>query len=161
PEREAVVRELLRNLVTAQGTRAARQRDELLSLFTGPQRAEAETVLRALVDARLLTEYERLGVGGKGRSQGGGGHESLLKAWARLVRWEAQGEEGAVVRDQLKQAAHLWEERGRPPDLLWSGTAFQEYSLWRERYPGNLTALEEDFAHSMVEKARRRRRRLR
>jgi hypothetical protein len=52
---------------------------------------------------------------------------SLLKAWPRLVRWQTQDEEGAVLRDQLKQAAHLWEEKGRTPDLLWTGTAFQEY----------------------------------
>ena len=70
-------------------------------------------------------------------------HESLLKAWPRLVRWQAQDEEGALLRDQLKQAAHLWEEKGRPADLLWSGTSFREYELWRERYPGELTALEE------------------
>ena len=40
-------------------------------------------------------------------------HESLLRAWPRLVRWQAQDEEGALLRDQLKQAAHLWEEKGR------------------------------------------------
>ena len=85
-------------------------------------------------------------------------HESLLKAWPRLVRWQAQDEEGAVLRDQLKQAAHLWEEKGRTSDLLWTGTAFQEYELWRGRYPGALTALEEDFAKAMRDKARRRRR---
>ena len=73
-------------------------------------------------------------------------HESLLKAWPRLVRWQAQDEEGAVLRDQLKQAAHLWEEKGRTNDLLWTGTAFQEFELWRERYAGALTALEEEFA---------------
>ena len=88
-------------------------------------------------------------------------HESLLKAWPRLVRWQAQDEEGAVLRDQLKQAAHLWGEKGRTADLLWTGTAYREYELWRERYPGALTALEEDFARSMAEKARRKRRLLR
>jgi WD40 repeat protein len=85
-------------------------------------------------------------------------HESLLRAWPRLVRWQAQDEEGAVLRDQLKQAAHLWEEKSRSPDLLWSGDAFQEFELWRHRYPGKLTALEEKFAESMVHRARRRKR---
>jgi hypothetical protein len=50
-------------------------------------------------------------------------HESLLKAWPRLVRWQAQDEGGAVLRDQLKQAAHLWDEKGRKADLLWTATA--------------------------------------
>ena len=71
------------------------------------------------------------------------------------MRWQAQDEEGALLRDQLKQAAHLWDEKGRTADLLWSGTAFREYELWRERYPGALTALEEDFARAMAERARR------
>jgi WD40 repeat protein len=88
-------------------------------------------------------------------------HESLLKAWPRLVRWQAQDEEGAVLRDQLRQAAHLWEEKGRSPDVLWSGTAFQEFELWRARYAGGLTALEEDFAKAMADRAARQRRRQR
>ena len=79
-------------------------------------------------------------------------HESLLKAWPRLVRWQTQDEDSVQLRDQLKQAAHLWDERGRSPDVLWSGTALREYELWRERYGGHLTALEESFAGAMLER---------
>ena len=43
--------------MTAQGTRAAADRAELLSVF-GERTDEAGAVLDALVDARLLTEYE-------------------------------------------------------------------------------------------------------
>ncbi|MGD8897009.1 MAG: protein kinase, partial [Acidobacteriota bacterium] len=159
-ERQDLVREIFRNLVTAQGTRAVIDREELLSAF--PVRKVAEKVLAQLIDARLLTSYEVEGKEGEpSHHRIEVVHESLLKAWPRLVRWQAQDEEGALLRDQLKQAAHLWEEKGRTPDLLWSGTAFREFELWRERYPGTLTALEEDFSHSMVERARRRRRRQR
>ena len=115
--------------------------------------------LRELVDARLLTSYDvEAKEGEPSRHRIEVVHESLLKAWPRLVRWQTQDEEGALLRDQLKQAARLWEEKGRTPDLLWSGTAFREYELWRERYPGKLTALEEEFSSSMVERARRWRR---
>jgi WD40 repeat protein len=156
-ERQAVVREVFRNLVTAQGTRAVGEREELLSVF--PERKSTEEVLEELIDARLLTSFEVEGREGQpSHHRIEIAHESLLKAWPRLVRWQAQDEEGAVLRDQLRQAAHLWEEKSRSPDLLWSGTAFREYELWRERYPGALTALEEDFAKAMREKARRRRR---
>ena len=55
--REPIVRELLRNLVTAEGTRASRARAELLSVFADGA-AEAEGVLDALVASRLLTEYD-------------------------------------------------------------------------------------------------------
>jgi WD40 repeat protein len=86
-------------------------------------------------------------------------HESLLLKWPRLVRWQAQDSESAVLRDQLRQAAQVWEQRGRAEDYLWSGTAFREYQLWRERYPGGLTSAEEAFATAMTRRAHRERRR--
>ncbi|MGD8897540.1 MAG: protein kinase, partial [Acidobacteriota bacterium] len=163
--RQGMVREIFRNLVTSQGTRASSDREELLSIF--PEREAAEEVLDELIDARLLTSYEvsetrEPDKSGEATLQSRHWieivHESLLKAWPRLVMWQAQEEEGAVLRDQLKQAAHLWEEKDRSPDLLWSGTAFREFELWRDRYPGKLTALEEDFSTSMIRRARRQRR---
>jgi hypothetical protein len=71
-ERVPIVRELFRNLVTSEGTRAVREVDDLLSVFddrdTGgaggvgpgftPGREAAQEVLGALIDARLLTSYE-------------------------------------------------------------------------------------------------------
>jgi len=105
------VRELFRHLVTAQGTRAVRDREELLSVFpsrkTIGNRVIAGQVLDALIDARLLTSY------GVEASEGSGSpqqrieivHESLLSAWPRLVRWQAQDVEGARMRDDLGQAA--------------------------------------------------------
>lgn len=56
--RVPIVREVFRNLVTAQGTRAARDRDELLSVFPPEERETVDLVLDALVDARLLVSYE-------------------------------------------------------------------------------------------------------
>jgi hypothetical protein len=64
-------------------------------------------------------------------------HESLLSAWPRLVQWRNQDEGGALLRDQLRQSAHLWKERGRPEDLLWTGSSYREFAVWRERYPGD------------------------
>jgi WD40 repeat protein len=164
-DRVPIVRELLRNLVTAQGTRATADFDDLLSLFHADhQSADAAEVLQALIDARLLTSYEvqtqedqpparRVEVV----------HESLLTAWPRLVRWRSQDADSLQLRDELRQAAKLWDSRHRPDDLLWSGTAYREYRLWRERYAGRLTAVEEAFAVAMTtagERARRRRQRV-
>ena len=194
-----IVRELFRNLVTAQGTRAARDRDELLSVFgvsgarypatarfpTGshglaggrpsapadhapdeaaPGAAETEGaahVLDTLIDARLLTSYE---VGNEDEAAHHRieiVHESLLKAWPRLVRWQMQDAEGAKLRDELRAQAQLWEQHGRSVDYLWTGTAYREFQLWRERYPGGLTSLEEAYARAMTAHAERRRRRRR
>jgi len=182
--RTSLVRAVFRDLVTAQGTRAARDREELLSVFEatpqarGPEpgstpspagtetprwdRKDAAEVLDALIDARLLTSYEQPGdEGGQSRQQVEIVHESLLRAWPRLVRWQAQDEDGALLRDQLRQAAGAWQDRGRPEDLLWSGTAYRDFALWRERYPGGLTSTEQAFAEAAARLAGRRRRRRR
>lgn len=159
-ERTALVREIFRNLVTAQGTRMVLGREELLSAF--PERGAAEKVLGRLVDGRLLTSYETDGSGGEtSRHVVEVVHESLLSAWPRLVRWQAQDQDGALLRDQLRQAAQLWHDRGKTEDLLWSGQAYLDFSLWRERYPGALSASEDAFARAMQVNATRRRRRRR
>ena len=155
-----IVREILRNLVTAAGTRALRDTEELLSVF-GDQRQEAEEVLDRLVDARLLTSFEVPSEQGTGDRRVEVIHESLLAAWPRLARWRDQDAEGARLRDQLRQAAHLWDERGRPTDLLWSGPSFTEYLVWKTRYTGRLTALEQSFGAAMEAYAGRRRVRMR
>ena len=159
-EREGMVREIFRNLATAQGTRAVLDREELLSAFS--DRVASEAVLRQLIDARLLTTYETEGE--EGKSAGHRVeivHESLLSAWPRLVRWQTQDADGAQLRDQLRQAAHLWQERDRTEDLLWAGASYLDYRVWRERYPGGLSSVEEDFAKAMASNADRKRRRRR
>jgi len=161
-ERLPLVRELFRNLVTAQGTRAVRRVDELLTVFPEAGRGEARSVLVKLTDARLLTSFgDEAGGGGGAQARVEIVHESLLNAWPRLVRWQAQDAEGALLRDQLRQAAQLWEARGRPDELVWSGTPYLEFRAWRERYPGGLSAVEEAFAEAMARQAGRRRRRRR
>ncbi len=159
-EKLPLVRELFRNLVTAEGTRAVRDVDELLTVFPEDQRTDAEVVLKTLIDARLLTSYEAHATepGQRAGRRVDVVHESLLSAWPRLVRWRTEDEGSAQLRDQLRQAAHLWEEKGRPDDLLWTGTSYQEYQVWRARYPGGLSEGEETFARSMVARAGRRRR---
>jgi WD40 repeat protein len=162
-ERIPLVRELFRNLVTLEGTRVSQDRKELLSVFGDGERRDADRILEVLTDARLLVSYQDP----EGAVRGAGDqrieivHESLLTNWPRLVRWQAQDTEGARLRDELRQAARTWNEHGRPQDRLWSGTAYREYELWREHYPGGLTDLEEAFGHAMALYARRRIRRRR
>jgi hypothetical protein len=53
-----MVRELFRNLVTAQGTRTAREHEELVSVFPAGDRDAVAGVLDALIASRLLVAYE-------------------------------------------------------------------------------------------------------
>ena len=90
PDRLALVHELFRDLVSPQGTRAARDREELLSIFEENERGIAGEILTTLVEARLLTTYEAPAVGDEepGRTRLEIIHESLLSLWPRLVRWQ-------------------------------------------------------------------------
>jgi len=158
-EHQPMVREIFRNLVTAEGTRAARHVDELLSVFE--DRDGARDVLQALIDARLVTSFEA-----PDKDDGAADdqrveiiHESLLSAWPRLRRWQTQDKGGAQLRDQLRRTARLWQERERPEDLLWTGASYFEFRAWREQYPGGLSAIEQDFALAMTRLAGRKRRR--
>ncbi|MEJ2582477.1 MAG: WD40 repeat domain-containing protein, partial [Acidobacteriota bacterium] len=188
-ERIPIVRELFRNLVTAEGTRAVREWDELLSVFgetdvgreginpsptkdgasakhnvgagVNPAHDAAEEVLRELIDARLLTSYEIRTEDEAPTRRIEIIHESLLANWPRLVRWNTQDQEGAQLRDELRQAARAWDEHGRHDDRLWTGMAHREFELWSERYPGGLSELESEFVVAMRSLANRRRRRRR
>ncbi len=162
PEHQTQVREIFRHLVTAEGTRVSREREELLSAFS--DRTSVDQTLTHLIAARLLTSYEVEDIRGPGhrKQRIEVVHESLLSNWPRLVRWQTQDADGAQLHDQLRQAAQLWDGRGRPEDLLWTGTVYREFSLWRETYPGGLTSTEEAFASAMIARAagRRRQRRI-
>ncbi len=173
-ERIPIVRELFRNLVTAEGTRAIREWDELLSVFDSrdvsreeinpspaKEMSSAEEILHTLIDARLLTSYEVREDEHEPIRRVEIIHESLLANWPRLVRWQTQDADAVQLRDQLRQAARTWDEQGRSDDTLWTGAAFREFASWQERYPGGLTEIEKAFASAMTTLAGRLRRRRR
>ncbi|MGB5401493.1 MAG: protein kinase [Thermoanaerobaculia bacterium] len=128
-----------------------------------PQRPAAKHVLISLIDARLLTSYEVPAdeEGSEPHHRIEIVHESLLARWPRLVRWQRQDADSAQMRDELRHQSRLWDEKSRPEDMLWTGTAFKEYEIWRERYPGGLTQTEEAFGTAMVHRAERQKRRRR
>jgi WD40 repeat protein/DNA-binding winged helix-turn-helix (wHTH) protein len=159
-DRTGIVRELFRNLVTAEGTRAVREWHELLSVFRASGgEAQAEAVLRQLIDARLLTSYEERDADDAPRRRVEVTHESLLSSWPRLVGWRTQDADATRLRDDLRQAARTWYEHGRSDDLLWSGSVYREFTVWRDRYPGRLSESEQVFADAMDRYAKRRKRR--
>jgi WD40 repeat protein len=158
-DRQAIVRELFRNLVTAQVTRVAREREELLSLFDESQREDASEILRQLIHARLLTSFDVPREDAEDSHRVEIVHESLLSSWPRLVRWQTQDADSAQFHDQIRQAADMWHGKDCPNDLLWSGTLYNEFVLWRERYPGGLTDTESEFSRAMTDKARQKKRR--
>ena len=91
--------------------------NDLVGAGFTPARAAASEVLRELIDARLLTSYEVREDEHEPIRRVEIIHESLLANWPRLVRWQTQDQEGAQLRDELRQAARTWDEHGRTDDL--------------------------------------------
>jgi WD40 repeat protein/tRNA A-37 threonylcarbamoyl transferase component Bud32 len=160
PAHQALVREIFRQLVTADGTRAILSRHELRQILAGSEPgavpdAVSDAVIEELVRARLLVASE-----GDSDDRVELVHEALLSSWPRLVSWQREDAESARLRDQLRAAARQWVERGRSRGLLWRGDALLEYRVWRSRYRGAMTEAEEAFARaSLREEARGRTRR--
>jgi formylglycine-generating enzyme required for sulfatase activity len=109
-ERDAARRILLR-LVTAEGTRARRTEDELLT--DGPGRRAERAALEVLVRGRVVVAND---------AQHGAyeiAHEALLTSWSTLQDWLQRGAADHAVRLRVEQAAAEWERMGRARDLLW------------------------------------------
>lgn len=155
-EERNLVREAFRHLVTAQGTRAVLWKQEALEVLGGGSLAQG--VLDKLVTARLLVSSETA----DGHDSVEVIHEALIGAWPRLVEWRHEDAENMRMRDQIRAAARQWEEKARASGLLWRGDVLLECRLWRARYKGRLTALEEAFVSASLTEASRglRRRRI-
>ncbi len=148
---DTLVRPLLANLATAEGTRIALPRTELIELVAGDQ---AAAVIDRLIDARLLVSRD-----GAAGPEVELVHEALLTAWPRLRRWRQDDALAAQLRDSVRAAAQSWEARGHPRDLLWRGDALDELRVWRRRHALRLTRRDEAFCVASLREARRRQRR--
>nr|BDT31338.1 SUMF1/EgtB/PvdO family nonheme iron enzyme [Myxococcus sp. MH1] len=147
PEQRPRARELLLELVTSEGTRLRRTRDELLR---GPDDDTGRAVLDGLVRGRLLTASE---------AESGEGvytlaHESLLTHWDTLRGWLGQDEQHRAVRHRLARAAAEWERLGRPSELLYAERQLSEAAA-ANVLPG--AALQQDFLARSRQVVRHRR----
>ena len=151
PSAQRAAREVVRHLVTAEGTRASLPAADLAQL-AGPGGREA---VEALVAGRLLVARDD--------AEGDAvelAHEALIEGWPLLARVREEDAALARLRDDLRAAARGWRERGRRDDDLWRGRALAE--LDDARAAGlRLTELEESFADASGALARRTRRRRR
>ena len=99
----------------------------------GPRPEAGPRVLDALVDARLLTSYERAGEAARATGRSRSSTSRCSRPGRASCAGRRRTQDGAQLRDQLRQAARLWHDRGEPDDLLWSGQAYRDFALWRER----------------------------
>jgi serine/threonine protein kinase len=150
PARRQLAQAVFQRLVTADGTRAIVDLDELTLL--SPATADVRGVVDQLVSARLLVS--------KSDDQGAGAtieiiHESLISAWPKLQQWADAGREEAAFLVQLRQAAQQWESRGRPQGLLWRDDAAEEGRRLAARLGNTIGPRERRFLDSVVAHATR------
>jgi eukaryotic-like serine/threonine-protein kinase len=150
PGRRRLAQAVFQRLVTADGTRAIIDLDELARLSPDP--AEVGGLVDLLVAARLLVS--------KSDDQGAGAsvelvHESLISAWPQLRQWTEAGREEAAFLVQLRQAAQQWEARGAPAGLLWRGEAADEARRHAARLGNTLGPRERRFLDSVLAHATR------
>lgn len=118
PAERAAARRMLLALVTAEGTRASRERTELAA----PDDRVGTAALEALVRGRLVIARDTAA----GEPLYTLAHESLLDAWRTLRGWldDIAGQRG--LRTRLGAAADEWSRLAHRPDLLWGRAQLAE-----------------------------------
>ena len=151
-----LLRTLLLRLVTPERTRETVEIGELLTLTADG--VELRQLIDQLVSARLLVVQTR----GEGEASAVEiVHDSLIQRWPTLRRWLEQSRDDAGFVDQLRTAARQWEERGRPPGLLWRGEAADEARRYARRASDSLPPRERGYLDAVVGLAARSTRRRR
>ncbi|MCP3956627.1 MAG: TIR domain-containing protein, partial [bacterium] len=132
-------------------TRRRAVREELLAVGEDPR--IAASVLAQWTDARLLTtqsdearDHELVDVA----------HEALIRKWARLETWMAEGREAARLVNVLRQAANEWQRDDFRHDFLFRGARLAQAKELLASHGRDLTKLERSFVATASARARRR-----
>ncbi len=114
-------------------TRRRVRRDVLLSEVTDPQQAAG--VLEALITARLVTvDIDSVQLA----------HEALLRSWPRLREWIDIDQAGALTRQQVTEAAEVWNRHNQDTSYLIIGNRLAAAREWVETTSGNASGLSPD-----------------
>lgn len=71
--------------------------------------------------------------------------EVRLLSSARFSEWIDADRDFLLWRQELADARTRWEARGRPADLLWTGTQVQKANVWRAQRAADLSPVETEF----------------
>lgn len=102
--------------------------DELLR--HAPDQEAAVRVLDDFTRGRLLTQDQDTVVMT---------HEVLIRAWPRLRDWIEHDRTGNLVRQDLEEAAGLWEQAGREAAALYRGNRLDAALAWAETHGPELS----------------------
>lgn len=114
-----VARLLLLELLTPDGTRRPRLREDLLEALG----AGAKPVLDALLSHRLVVASRDVKTDGALVELA---HEALATAWPELARWRQESRDEGQLVSEIDQASELWDRRGRRDEETWGGGALAQ-----------------------------------
>jgi len=101
-----------------EGTPDTRRRAMLTELMPRAERqAATETVLKILVDARLITASEEVIEIA---------HEVLIYEWPELHQWLDGERERLIIHRRLARAAQEWESKGKDEGYLYRGKLLEQ-----------------------------------
>ena len=148
-----LLRAIMTRLVTAEGTRAVVDHEELLSL--GEDRTAIERVLDHLVRSRLVLVHTDPAQGSTVEIV----HEVLISEWPMLARWLEDSQALRGFMTELRTAVKQWVSRGKPGDLVWRGSTAQEALALVGRHVIDLSSSEKEFLAAVRAQIARGRRR--
>jgi hypothetical protein len=126
-----------------EGSEDTRRRVKKADLLGLGGDGEAEKVLKALTDARLVTS------GGEGArsddSQPGReveqskemvevSHEALIREWPELKKWVDASRDELRMERKILEAVSEWNQAKQDPGLLWTGTRLAQANEWALRH---------------------------
>ena len=157
PAHLRLARDLLLRMVHADGTRRVAARGDVLVGLPDP----ASAVLDRLIDARLLITHKPDAHATRDDAELEIVHESLTTHWATLARWIDESRDELALLAEVRQAAELWDKRGRRETEVWAGDILTDARRMTERVavvPDVVSAFLEAGHRRALEAYRRRRR---
>jgi WD40 repeat protein/class 3 adenylate cyclase len=152
-ESQDAVRQLFLRLAASEEIGITRRRiaqDEILSIG---DRETMSAATETFGRARLLS-FDR--DPGSGKSTIEVAHEALLVEWPRLRGWLEAASEDIRAQRRLAAAAREWNDEGRDPSFLLSGSRLVQLKAWRESSDVAITQEERDFLEASIEEHQRR-----
>jgi WD40 repeat protein len=148
PQRELVRRTLLRLTQPGEGAEDTRRRAPISELASRrEEQTSVDDIVRALVDARLLTTSTDAD---SGQECVDVAHEALIRSWQRLRGWVEEDRAGLLVHRHVTEAADEWQRHGRRDDDLYRGRRLADALVWREHDEEALNELERAFLDASV-----------
>jgi hypothetical protein len=135
---------LFTELISVDELGTATRRRTQLAAFAGD--LGATQLINAFVADRLLT------VGDSSPATLEVAHEAMFQHWPRLAEWIMREQEDLILLRQLRQAAALWDSKGRQEEYFWSGQRLKEARAMTERRRPALSDTEQAFARPEAER---------